>query len=83
MKEIPSDLPAGFISGEIPATKAHSVKHTGPYTYVGNAWSAQYARRRAKKFKSNRRIHPMEIYLNSPMDTDPKELQSEILMPIK
>ncbi|MCB9224176.1 MAG: SRPBCC family protein [Crocinitomicaceae bacterium] len=78
VKEIPSDLPASFVSGERPKTKAHTVKHIGPYHHIGNAWSAQMNRQRSKRFKANKKIHPIEVYLNSPLDTPPNQLETEI-----
>ncbi len=83
VSSIPSDLPAGMISGKVPATKNHVVKHTGPYNHVGNAWSAQMSRERAKKFKKNRSVHPMEVYMNDPSNTPANELVSEIWVAVK
>lgn len=81
--EIPADLPSTFKVGKRQATKTYAVKHTGPYTFAGNPWSAIYGRQQAKVFKINKKIHPMEIYLNSPKDTPENELQVEIHMPVK
>jgi predicted transcriptional regulator YdeE len=82
VKSVPSDLPEGAIVEKIPATKVHTVKHTGPYHYIGNVWSAQLSRQRAKKFKVNKKIFPFEVYLNSPVDTPPNLLETEVRFPV-
>lgn len=83
VSEIPANLPNGFVSGERQKTKAHTITHIGPYHHIGNAWSAQMQRQRGKRFKPNKGIPPIEVYKNSPQDTDEKELISEIHIPIK
>lgn len=76
-------LPNGLFNGNIPATKLQSVRHIGPYELSGNGWSAIMAMDRAKEFVKNKKIPPMEFYRNSPIDTDPKDLISDICMAIK
>lgn len=83
VNQIPEDLTADMKTGQVPATKVASVQHHGSYKHIGNAWSAMYGRKQAKKFKSNKKIDPMEVYLNSPMDTDKNELDTQIMFPTK
>lgn len=83
VKEIPSELPNDMVTGTYPKTKTHCVHHIGPYRHIGNAWSSLYSRLRAKRFKLNKSIDPIEIYLNSPKDTPENDLQTEIHFPIK
>lgn len=83
IKSDPQSLPAGMIKGKLPATKVHTVRHIGPYELSGNGWSAIMAMDRAKEFAKNKKIPPMEFYRNSPMDTDPKDLISDICMAVK
>lgn len=83
VKTLPGNLPQDFISGIVPATKIQTVRHTGPYELSGNAWSAIMAMERAKEFIKNKKIPPMEFYRNSPMDTDPKDLISDVCMAVK
>jgi predicted transcriptional regulator YdeE len=83
VKNIPDNLPSEIISAIIPKTKMNSVHHLGPYRHMGNAWSAMYSRQRAKKFKLNKAVDPIEVYLNSPVDTSENELKTEIYFPIK
>jgi len=83
VKSIPQDVPSGTMQGKVPSTKVHVIRHTGTYSHAGNPWSVQMTMSRAKKFKSNKSIHPMEVYLNSPKNTDPKDLITEVWMSVK
>ncbi|GAB5418918.1 MAG: SRPBCC family protein [Crocinitomicaceae bacterium] len=81
--EVPTDLPAGVITGSVPATKVHVMHQKGPYRHIGNVWSAQHMRLRNKKFKSNKSVDPMERYLNSPKNTEENDLETEVLFAVK
>ena len=83
MKEIPADIPRYFYVGELPKMKTYTVRHTGPYRHIGNAWSAAMMHQRAKKFKAAKKIPPMEVMLNSPKNTPENGLIAEILFPVK
>lgn len=83
VSKTPENLDSGMIKGNIPATKTYSVQHTGPYRHIGNAWSSLHMRQRAKHFKFNKGIDPIEVYLNNPMETPENELETEIYFPIK
>jgi predicted transcriptional regulator YdeE len=83
VNEVPGTLPAGTVSGNVPACAVHVVRHNGPFDHVGNAWSAQMMRQRSKTFKVNKHVHPMEVYFNSPKDTAPENLVSEVWMAVK
>lgn len=76
-------IPAGMFEGSLPVTKVHTVRHIGPYELSGNAWSAIMAMDRANEFKQNKKIPLMEFYRNSPMDTEPKDLISDVCMAVK
>lgn len=78
VSEKPIDLPSNFVYGSIPAMDVYSVKMIGPYHHLGNAWSSMEMRARSKKFKKNKSVNPMEIYLNTPMDTQDNDLITEI-----
>lgn len=81
--EVPADLPAGMMVGHVPASSFHVVRHNGAYNHLGNAWSAQMMRQRNKVFKSNKNVHPMEVYFNSPKDTEAENLITEVWMSVK
>ncbi|MEQ9403627.1 MAG: SRPBCC family protein [Cyclobacteriaceae bacterium] len=83
VKSMPEEIPAGFIKGEIPATKIYTVSHIGPYNYLGNAWSALYAMHRAKEFRHKKDIHPFEVYVSDPQNTSEKELITDIHFAVK
>lgn len=78
VKEIPADLPEGFITGTIPATKIYTMNHIGTYRHLGNAWSTLYSMQRQKKFKSVKNIPPFETYVSDPRDVAPKDIVTAI-----
>lgn len=75
-------LPENFTKGALGKKKIHVVEHIGPYHHIGNAWSAQVSRERAKKFKKNKGAEPFEIYFNSPRNTDPNDLKTHVCFPV-
>jgi len=79
LSDIPNDAPDGMFSGEVPKFKGYSIVHTGPYHHIGNIWSTQIMHQRSKKYKAAKKPHPIEIYYNSPKDTDAKELITEVI----
>ncbi|MDX2361283.1 MAG: SRPBCC family protein [Crocinitomicaceae bacterium] len=83
VKSIPSDLLEGMFVGNVAPMKVHTITHTGTYAHSGNAWGAQMSRSRGQLFKTNKKIHPMEVYPNSPKDTPANELISEVIFSVK
>lgn len=83
VNELPSNLDKKFITGEYPKTTAYSVEHIGSYEHLGNPWTAVMMRQRGKKFKANKKVNPIEVYLNNPQETPEAELKTEILIPTK
>ena len=83
MISVPDDLSSHMVSGKRPAMKTYSLVHLGPYRHIANGWAALIMHMRAKKFKPSKKFPPMEIYLNSPKDTDELKLKTEILFPAK
>ena len=81
--EIPNDLPAGMISGEIPKTKVYTLQHVGPYQHLGNAWSTINVMARNKEIKAVGGIHPFETYVNMPGEVADEELITEIHFAVK
>ncbi len=78
VSDFPDDMPSSWTKGSIPATSMYTVRHTGPYDHIGNAWSAAQNLLRSKAFKHKKGIHPLEFYKNSPHEVAPEELVSEI-----
>jgi predicted transcriptional regulator YdeE len=83
VKEAQDNLPSGMFKDSLPSTKVYTVRHTGPYELTGNAWSAIMGMEQAKEFKKNKKIPFMEFYRNNPMETDPRDLITDVCMPIK
>ena len=83
LKSVPDQLGSEFISGSIPATKVYTLRHIGPYTHLGNAWSTMESLKRSKDFKVKRGLHPFETYENDPQDVDEKDLIVDIHFPVR
>lgn len=82
VKEVPKDLPAGFINGSIPAMKVNTIVHTGAYRHLGNAWTTQYMMQRGKEYKYRKGIDPFEVYLNMPGQVPDDQLITEVHFPV-
>ena len=83
LKKLPTELPDGMSSGSIPATEVYAVKHTGPYCYLSNAWSAGMMRARGKEFKQSKIAPPFETYEDDPSNCDEKQLVTVVHFPAK
>ena len=83
LTEIPADLPDGYESGEIPATKVYTLRHIGKYDHLGNAWSTMMNMGRGKEFKQNKKIDPFEVYVSDPQQTEEKGLITDVVFPVK
>ena len=68
-------------AGQIPGGKTGTCLYTGPYQEMPPAYEA------LTKLLTDKGLEPTgivyEMYLNSPMDTDPSKLQTLILFPLK
>lgn len=83
VKDWQEPLPNGWVKDQIPALNLQTVRHTGPYEHLGNAWSAAQAMIQAKEFRPNKSIHPLEFYRNDPADVSPEELISDVSFAVK
>ena len=83
VKSAQQNLPSGLINGNLDSTKVQTVRHIGSYELLGNAWNAIMSMDRAKEFKKNKKIPPMEFYRNNPHESDPKDLITDICMAVK
>ena len=70
-------------SGQVPDHQVVQVVHTGPYKYLGNAWSTVMAEQRTKKLKMDKQLSWYELYINDPSETPEADLKTEINIPIK
>lgn len=83
VEKVPGWLPEGFVSGTIPACQVQQIRHTGPYRHLGNAWSAGFARLRAKVWRAARGIHPFEIYENDLTEVGTNDVVTTLHFPLK
>ncbi len=83
VKSKAENAPEGMILGDLPAASMMTVRHTGPYKHIGNAWSAAQFMVRSKEYKVKRGYHPIEIYRNSPADTPEDQLVTDICFALK
>lgn len=73
----------GLASWSLPESNALSVEHVGCYAHLGNAWSAAHSHLRHRKLKQKARAGTFEIYRNTPEDTAPADLITDIFLPVK
>ena len=83
INRLPTQLPEPLVVGNIPVMKVFSVKQTGPYHHLGNAWSMLMGLQRAKAFKPVKIHPPFELYHNHPQLVDEKKLTTEIVFACK
>ena len=83
IKNKTQSLPPELIEGRIPATNIYTLRHTGPYEHLGNAWSTLYAMDRNKEIVCQKDIHPFEFYVNNPMDVSENELITDVHFALK
>lgn len=76
-------LPLGMVEGEQPPHKACEVIHTGSYYHIPNGWVTLINYMRFAKLKNNKKAKDYEVYLNSPIETAPKDLKTMMVTPIK
>jgi len=81
--KVPDNLPANFITGEIPATQVYTLRHIGHYKHLGNAWTTMYSMHRSKEFKPRKKIYPFETYVNIPGEAPDAELITDINFAVK
>jgi uncharacterized protein YndB with AHSA1/START domain/DNA gyrase inhibitor GyrI len=81
LRSLPVDLAGGFASGELPSGPAYTVKHTGPYRHLGNAWSVGMMHARAKLFKMDKKREHFEVYENNPEEVGENELVTVVHFP--
>lgn len=79
----PPNLPKGIVYNSIPKLSAYTIRHTGPYRHIGNAWAAGMMHQQAKCFRPNKKFPPLEVMYNSPKNTPENELVSEVLFPVR
>ena len=78
-----ASTPSGLSMTSVGAFTAMHVTHVGRYEHMGNAWFAAYQNLQAMKRKMASKLPGVEVYANSPEDTPPQELRTELYVPLK
>ncbi len=81
--EKPVTVDAPFICDTLRAGGTFTVKHTGDYEFLGNAWAMAKTVARHKKLKVRKKPMGLERYLNNPAETHPEDLQTEVVLFLK
>lgn len=82
-KNSPNKKPEGLTTGEVEEHPALQTDHTGPYRYLGNAWSTAISYQRSEKKKLRKGIPMYEVYRTMPGEVDEKDMHTEIYVPFK
>lgn len=78
-----TELPDGFMAGELPACRNYEIRHTGAYRHLGNAWTSGMMRSRTGVFKMKRGLPPFETYGNDPTEVDETEISTVVHFPAR
>lgn len=73
-------VPAPFVCAALPEHDTFSVKHTGAYPFVGNAWAYAMFIARAQKVKLRKSPVGYEHYIGDPQTTKPDALETDIVL---
>ena len=81
---VPTDatLPVGLTEVTLPAGRYARTTHVGPYDQLGDAWAqlmGQWLPASGHKIGDG---HTYEKYLDTPMDTPPDQLRTELYLPL-
>ncbi len=79
----PEKLPEGLSFGEIPAHRAFTVAHIGPFRNLGNGWSTGMQHVRTKKMAQSRKVKPYEMFPRDSGNVPEAELRTDIFFPLK
>ncbi len=77
------DVPTNMVFGEFPDHEALQVDHVGSYNHLSNGWATAKGYQHFAKIKSAKNIADYEVYRNSPVSVEEKDLLTSIMLPIK
>jgi AraC family transcriptional regulator len=82
---VTADFPmtAPFIEAQMPALRAAVLRHQGPYSGLRASYDWFYGQWLPSSGEEPADLPPFEDYLNTPRDTAPPDLLTEIYMPLK
>lgn len=75
-------LPDGLLEKRLPAGRYARTTHVGPYTKLGDAWSRLMGEWLPKSGHRVGEGSSFEIYRNTPGDTAPSELRTDLYLPV-
>lgn len=76
-------VPTEYIVTEVPQHKNLKMTLKGTYNHLPTAWSKIWCYQRGNKIKINKKVGFYELYLNSPKMVAPKDILTELRIPIK
>ena len=77
------EVPEPFIKGKVEMGNVLNVRHTGRYENLGNAWSFIMNYTRSNKLGIQTKPFGYEFYVNSPEDTAPEALITDVMVRLK
>jgi effector-binding domain-containing protein len=78
-----NNLPSNMKLDTRPEYKVFTLRHTGDYAHLGNAWTTLYTMQRNKEIACLGKAHPFEVYVNNPNEVEPSELVTDLMFPVK
>jgi AraC family transcriptional regulator len=76
-------LPPGLTELKLPAGRYAHATHVGPYTGLGEAWGYLKNEWRQKSGEKLGKGMSYEVYRNTPMNSKPHELITDLYLPLK
>ncbi len=83
VSEFSKQLSQGYTFQTIPKLKVYSIIHIGKYDHLENAWASVMMHQNAKKFKAQKKMPGIEIYLDNPSNTLEKDIRTKVSIPAK
>jgi len=80
---LPKQVPAGMKAGTLPGGKYARFEYRGPYLNISHAFEQALVGWVAASGAKLRHAPSLELYLNDPEHTEPKDLRTALLLPIE
>ena len=77
------EVPEPFVKGKVEMGNVLNVRHTGRYENLGNAWAFIMNYTRSNKLGIQTKPFGYEFYVNSPEDTAPEALITDVMVRLK
>jgi AraC family transcriptional regulator len=76
-------LPGGLVEKRLPGGRYAKLTHVGPYTQLGDAWTRLMGQWLPKSGHRVGAGMPYEVYRNTPMDSPPEQLRTDLYLPLE